>query len=80
MRYNWLYWYFPSVIPLETCDKIINLGINSNPRVGVVSQMDHNNLNKEDKKFLSKVRKSNVAFLNDKWIQDIVYEYVKIAN
>jgi PKHD-type hydroxylase len=80
MRYNWLYWYFPSAIPPETCDKIINLGLNSNPRTGVVSQMDHNNLSKADKKFLFKIRKSNVAFLNDKWIQDMVYEYVKIAN
>jgi len=42
--------------------------------------MNPKDLSKKDLKALEKTRKSNVSFIHEQWLWDIIHHYVKIAN
>ena len=68
-----LFWYFNSVISNKDCDKIIKHGLSKrNTRATVGKDND----SKRD----LKIRNSNIVFLNDKWIYDILNPHVNSAN
>lgn len=66
------YWYFQSALDSDTCDKIIEMGIAKNPALGTINT---------DKEINQKqIRDSNVSWLDERWIYDIIHPYIHTAN
>ena len=63
------YYYFKKAVPLKTCKKILKAG-----RKKIIEEAAI-----EDNK-LDNVRKSKVAWINDKWIYDILNPFIHTAN
>lgn len=102
MQLKYSYWYFKEVIDPDTCQKIIDLGLNSiseAKQAGVDTRAvtfgnkeKHSNPNstpqgeKSRQQLLAEgiqdsyVRDSEVAWLNDQWIYDLLFPYIHHAN
>ena len=65
---NKCYWSWNNIIPFETCQKIINLG--EEWKAGGV----------EGGESLDDIRKSDVVWLHDPWIYDLITPYLASAN
>ena len=77
------YWYFQSALPPRICDEIIEYGLGQQERValtGAQGNVDAKNLCEKDIKELHKKRKSNVAWMNDRWIYKEIQPYIQMAN
>tara|TARA_Y100001951_G_C11171805_1_gene200708 strand:- start:22 stop:654 length:633 start_codon:yes stop_codon:yes gene_type:complete len=77
------YWYFQSAIPLRICDDIIKYGLEQKERValtGAQGNVASEDLCEKDIKELHKKRKSNVAWMNDRWIYKEIHPYINMAN
>lgn len=68
-----LFWYFDSAISNKDCDKIIKHGLSKRKMKATVGK------DNESKKNLN-IRDSNVVFLHDKWIHDMINNFVRTAN
>ena len=66
-------WVWEKELPHETCQKIINLG-EGKWNEGVV------NKNTGTKRVDNKIRQSDIVWVNDKWIYDLVMPYMFTAN
>jgi PKHD-type hydroxylase len=66
-------WVWEKELPHETCQKIINLG-EGKWNEGVV------NKNTGTKRVDDKIRQSDIVWVNDKWIYDLVMPYMFTAN
>jgi len=83
MNLEHYYWYFKSALTPEQCNKIIDLGIKTKSDLGTVGGIkikNYKKISKEEKNQLIKIRKSNVAWLEDKWLYELITPYVTIAN
>ncbi len=80
MNLKYYYWYFQSALSNEICDKIIELGNSKKEEIGVTGNFREKELSKKDIKELNKTRNSNVTWLNDQWLYDIIYPYIHTAN
>jgi len=83
MNLEHYYWYFKSALTPEQCNKIIDLGIKTKSDLGTVGGIkikNYKKISKEEKNKLIKIRKSNVAWLEDKWLYELITPYVTIAN
>jgi len=82
MNLNTYYWYFPKALDNFTCNKIINHCSKIKSKKGIIG--NETDLKKiKDKEYLNRLKKtrdSNVVFVNDKWIYDIINYYVNLAN
>src|SRR5210317_146457 len=67
------YWYFKEVIPKNVCDDIVKYGNSKVLEQGLIGSIDKTANNEE-------IRKSEVCFLDDQWIYDLILPYVHIAN
>ena len=67
-----LYAGFNKVIDKKTCDKIIKLG-----KKQILKQAT---IGSSDKNHLKKTRKSKVAFINDKWLYELLTPFLAQAN
>jgi PKHD-type hydroxylase len=67
------YWYWDKALDDDVCDKILSLGGNNfeNAEVGNNSLMA--GVNKE-------IRDSKVVWLNDKWLYELVFDFMNTAN
>ena len=75
------YWYFKSIIPHRICDEIIKYGLEQQEQTALTgAQSGKDNLCDEDLKELHKKRKSNVVWMNDRWIYKEIQPYINIAN
>jgi PKHD-type hydroxylase len=74
------YYYFQNAIPERICNEIIAWGNYQREELAVTGGFEKNNLSKEQKKKLKKIRNSNVAWLNDPWIYNEIIPYIKEAN
>ena len=77
------YWYFQSALPRRICDEIIEYGLGQQERValtGAQGNVDEKDLCEKDIKELHKKRKSNVAWMNDRWIYKEIQPYIHAAN
>ncbi len=77
------YWFFKSAIPHRICDEIIKYGSLQQEQValtGKQNNLDSKNLCKKDIKELHKKRKSNVVWMDDRWIYKEIQPYINIAN
>ena len=72
MDHNY-YWYWNKEIPHETCQKIINLGKEEWNQAQTFGSVEKN-------KPLDNVRKSDVAWINDQWVYDLIWGYMLTAN
>jgi PKHD-type hydroxylase len=69
LKYN--YWYFKKAIPIKTCEKILKAG-----RKKIITKASLIG----DVKFDVAIRDCKTAWMNDKWIYDIINPFIHIAN
>ena len=77
------YWYFQSALPHRICDEIIKYGSSQQEKIALTGQqgnVDPSSLDDKDLKKLHKKRKSNVVWMNDRWIYKDIKPYVNMAN
>ena len=78
--YNY-YWYFRSAIPPKICDDIIKYGLSKSESVALTGDYSFNKkLNKDEIKNIQRKRKSDLVWLNEKWIYKELHPYIDKAN
>ena len=80
MNLEYYYWYFQSVIPPKICDDIIEYGKSQQEQIALTGNYDPEKVNEDDIKDVSKKRKSNVVWMNDRWIYNEIHPYINLAN
>tara|TARA_R100001530_G_scaffold4240_1_gene5807 strand:- start:233 stop:850 length:618 start_codon:yes stop_codon:yes gene_type:complete len=73
------YWFFSDVLSKVLCNKIIKGALTKQKGLAITGQKKRK-LTKKYVKDLKKTRDSNVVWINDKWIYDIVHPFVHEAN
>ena len=77
------YWYFQSALPPRICDEIIEYGLGQQEQValtGAQGNVNSKDLCEKDIKKLHKKRKSNVTWMDDRWIYKEIQPYIHAAN
>tara|TARA_R110000803_G_scaffold18626_1_gene49461 strand:+ start:233 stop:832 length:600 start_codon:yes stop_codon:yes gene_type:complete len=78
-----IYYYFKNALPHKLCDEIIHYG-NSLIKEKAVTGLDKINpirkLTNKEKIIPEKVRKSNVAWINEPWVYREIRPYLELAN
>ena len=72
MMKNLCYWYWNNIIPFEICQKLINLGKEWKQADTFESA--------EKGESLDDTRKSDIAWVNDQWVYDLISPYMRSAN
>jgi len=80
MNLEYYYWYFQSVIPPKICDDIIEYGKSQQEQIALTGDYDPEKVSEDDIKDVSKKRKSNVVWMNDRWIYNEIQPYINLAN
>jgi len=86
MLLNYHYWYFSNVLDENICNKIIREANRLKDQKAITghtgrqSNKKFKDLTKEQKTRLKKTRNSNVVWLNNSWIYELLHPYVKTAN
>ena len=81
MNLECYYWYFQSAIPPKICDDIIKYGLDQQEQTALTGNLKSDKeLTDKETKNLSKKRKSNVVWMNDKWIYKEIHPYIHQAN
>lgn len=85
LKYN--YWFFKNALTDKNCSDIIQLGKSKQLEIAVtgaqtkiIKKKNVNELTKKEIKDLKKVRNSEVLFLNDPWLYNLITPYVNQAN
>jgi PKHD-type hydroxylase len=76
MFLNNKYWYFDSIVSPRTCDHIIKYALAHEDRIGTIGGIETTS----NLKLLYKKRKSNIVWLNDRWIYKEIHPYIQLAN
>jgi len=66
------YYYFKKAVPIETCQKILNAG-----RKKIIKEAEHSMTGRGINKTQ---RDCKIAWINDKWIYDIINPFIYTAN
>ena len=80
MNLEYYYWYFKSAIPPKICDDIIKYGKSQQEQIALTGDYDPNKVSDDDIKDVSKKRKSNVVWMDDRWIYKEIQPYIHQAN
>src|SRR5210317_127596 len=80
MNLKYYYWYFQSAIPERICDEIVRYGKEQNKQMALTGTSDKDNLTKKDLKNIQKKRKSDIVWMNDRWIYKEIHPYIHQAN
>ena len=92
MNLTHYYWYFQSALPPRLCDDIINYGKEHTAQMAVTGGLDRSDpqkneaykadgtLKKSALKNLQKKRKSDICWMNDRWIYKEIHPYIHEAN
>ena len=81
MNLEYYYWYFQSAIPPKICDDIIKYGLDHQEQLALTGGFgEKEKLTEKEKNDLSKKRKSNIVWMNDRWIYKEIQPYVHTAN
>lgn len=80
-----IYYYFKGALPTRLCDEIIKYGSSLTKELGVTGSEQKTKkpirpLTAKEKKEPIKIRKSNVAWINDPWVYKEIRPYVARAN
>jgi len=82
------YYYFQSALPTKLCDDIIRYGSQHKSEMAITGGVSRENdsytkdgkLKKSAVKNIQKKRKSDIVWMNDKWIYKEVHPYIREAN
>ena len=74
------YWYFSGALTPKFCDEVIAYANQQKEVMARTGGFDNKKLNKEEVKNLQKKRKSDLVWLEDKWIYKELHPYVHEAN
>ena len=80
MNLEYYYWYFKSAIPPKICDDIIEYGKSQQEQIALTGDYDPNKVSDDDIKDVSKKRKSNIVWMDDRWIYKEIQPYIHQAN
>jgi PKHD-type hydroxylase len=85
MYLNEHYWFFEKALSSHVCDKIVKLAKDRKKEKALIGGLKidetaKNKLTKDQKKYLDKVRKSNVTWVNDQWLYNVICPYIQTAN
>ena len=69
--------YFPSAFSDKLCDEILAYALTKKESVGTIGSIKDPKLEEKD---LHKTRKSNVVWLDDRWIYRLIHPYIHTAN
>jgi len=67
------YWYFQSEVPKETCESIIEMGLQKEANTGAIH-------GEKDPDKVKQWRNSEVTWMNDKWLYEIMQARMDEAN
>jgi len=74
------YWYFKSALTPRFCDEVIRYANNQKEVMALTGGYNDKKLSRDDIKNLQKKRKSDLVWLNDKWIYRELHPFVHQAN
>ena len=75
------YWFFKGALPPRKCEEIKKTAEQHKKNIAITGAFKGQaKLSKSALKELHKKRKSNVAWMNDPWLYNLILPYVKIAN
>ena len=81
MNLEYYYWYFQSAIPPKICDDIIKYGLSQQEQTAFTGDLSSDKeLTDKETKDLSKKRKSNIVWMDDRWIYKEIHPYIIQAN
>lgn len=73
MNLQHYYWYFESALPSRLCDDIVKYGLEQQDIVAVTK-------GDNDLKNIQRKRKSNIVWMDERWIYKEIHPYVQDAN
>ncbi len=76
MLYETDYWFWESAIPSNLCDDIVQYGLSKQESKAWTGTAE----DPTPEETADKIRQSNVSWLDDRWIYDIIQPYVTQAN
>jgi len=76
------YYYFQSALSPKLCDEIINYGKQHQAEMAVTGGYNRSNgqMSKKDLNNMQKKRKSDIVWMNDRWIYKEIHPYIHQAN
>jgi PKHD-type hydroxylase len=80
MIYKNNYFYFDKALPSHLCEDIIKLGNAQKESIAATGGIVVDKSSKEDLDNMKKKRNSNITWLEEQWLYDIIDHYVKEAN
>ena len=80
MNLSSYYWYFESALTPKFCDDVISYALQQKEVLGRTGGYNKENLSKQDIKNIQKKRKSDLIWLNEKWIYREIHPYIHLAN
>ena len=74
------FWYFTGALTPRFCDEVIKYALSKEEVMAKTGGYSNKKLNKEEVKNLQRKRKSDLVWLNEKWIYKELHPYVHMAN
>jgi PKHD-type hydroxylase len=74
------FWYFKSALTPRFCDEVIKYALGQKDGIARTGGFDKEKLSKEDIKNIQRKRKSDLVWLNERWIYKEIQPYVHEAN
>ena len=74
------YWHFTSAIKESLCDDIVNQAKKLKNNTAGINKQDSSKLTKEKTIDLKKTRDSNIVWMKDSWIYELIIPYINQAN
>ena len=82
MNLKYYYYYFTSALPSRLCDDIVRLGLEGKSEMAIIGGVQRNSdkFSKKDLQKLKQKRKSDIVWLNDRWIYKEIQPFINQAN
>ena len=84
MLLNYYYWYFTKALSPKVCQRIISLSKRHKKLKAITGhstkKITYQKLTNQQKLNLSKTRNSNIVWLNEPWLFELLQSYVRTAN
>ena len=74
------YWYFEKAIPIKICDDIIKFANKKNAETAITGDINKKNSTTQQLEKSKKIRKSNVVWLDEQWIYNLIIPFINTAN
>ena len=75
------YWYYQNAIPVDVCNKIIKLALKNKKELGLIGDISKADTKKKTiVSNMKKKRNSNIVWLDNKWIYELVHNFLFDAN